>query len=186
MNKSLLAGRYAKALLAYALEVGEAEALYLLLRELGRTLRPSQEAAREELITNPTLSERESSEAVVKLMGESVPESLRRFVDLVFSHNRESLLGEMARAYTRLYRRHKGITFVRVTSAEVLSEELLRKICDVVRLHKGGEVEVETIVDRGLIGGFVLRVDGEVMDGSIRSAIERIRQQFVSKNKTLV
>lgn len=186
MNKSLLAGRYAKALLAYALEVGEAEMVYPLLRELGRTLRPSATVDRELLITNPTLTEGERSRAVVALMGDVVPESLRRFVDLVFSHNRESLLGEMARAYIRLYRRHKGITFVRITSAEELNEELLRKICEMVRHHRGGEVEVETIVDRGLIGGFVLRVDGEVMDGSARSAIERIRQQFVSKNKTLV
>lgn len=186
MNKSLIAGRYARALLAYATERGEAEAVYPILSGLGRTLRPSAEWMGVQLIANPTISERRRSDALLTLMGAEVPESLRRFVDLVFSHNRESLLGEMARAYTRLYRQQKDITLVKITSAEPLDEEFVQKIVQVVQQHKGGEVEVETEVDRSLIGGFVLRVGGKVMDGSAKSAIERIRQQFISRNRTVV
>ena len=88
MNRSLLAKRYAKALLAYATEVGEADLLYPLLRDLGRVLRPAEAA---EVVCNPTLSEQRRSQFVVALAGEGAPESLRRWVDLVFSHNREAL-----------------------------------------------------------------------------------------------
>lgn len=183
MNRSLLARRYAKALLAYAIEVGEADALYPLLRDLGRRLRPESV---EDVVCNPTISEHERGVAVVALAGEDAPASLRRFVDLVFAHNRESLLGEMARAYTRLYRKHRGITLVRVASAMAMDDATLQKIEQVVRQSRGGEVEMESEIDNSLIGGFVLRVDGMVMDGSAKRAIALIRQQFVNRNKTIV
>lgn len=183
MNRSLLAKRYAKALLAYAIEVGEADLLYPLLRDMGRVLRPAEAV---EVLCNPTLSEQRRSQIVVALAGEDTPESLRRWVDLVFSHNREALLGDMARAYMMLYRKHKGITLVRVTSAVALDASTLQKIEEVVRQKRGGVIEMETEIDQGLIGGFVLRIDGMVMDASAKRAIERIRQQFISRNKTIV
>lgn len=186
MNRSLLARRYAKALLSYALEVGEAEALYPLMKGLGRTLRPYSEEHLLDFVTNPTLTDQTRREALVEVLGGDVPESFRRFVDLVFSHKRESLLGEMARAYMVLYRKHKGITFVRVTSAVPLSEQALAKIQQVVRQRQGGEIEIEKEVDEQLLGGFTLRVDGMVLDGSAKRAIDRVRQQFIKKNKTIV
>ncbi len=181
MNNSLLAGRYAKALLAYALEVGEAEALYPILRDLRCKLH-----ALRGMVCNPTLSEQTRAEAVVAMVGEGAPASLVRFVDLVFSHNRESLLVDMATAYVRLYRQHKGITFVEVRSAKPLDDCTQQRVVDMVRRQRGGEIEVAVEVEEELLGGFVLRVDGEVLDGSVKSAIGRIRQQFISKNKTIV
>jgi F0F1-type ATP synthase delta subunit len=50
----------------------------------------------------------------------------------------------------------------------------------------GGQVELEIIVDAGLIGGFVVRVDGRQMDASIKGQLERIRRQFAGKNKAIV
>lgn len=181
MNRSLLAGRYAKALLTYAIEAGEADALYPLFRELRFTL-----GSLHGVVGNPTLSERERAEAVVRLAGEGAPALFGRFVDLVFSHNRESLLADMAMAYVRLYRRHKGITFVGVRSAVPLERQTRERIEEIVRRQRGGEIEMQVEVDEELLGGFVLRVDGEVLDGSAKSAIERIRQQFINKNKTIV
>lgn len=181
MNRSLLAGRYAKALLAYAIESGEAEALYPIFGKLRYALRTSQG-----VVGNPTLSKRARTEAVVAMVGEGAPALFGRFVDLVFSHNRESLLADMAMAYVRLYRRHKGITFVGVRSAVPLDGQTQQRICELVRRERGGEIEMQVEVEEGLLGGFVLRVDGEVLDGSAKSAIERIRQQFINKNKTIV
>ena len=186
MNSGLLAGRYAKALLDYAIEVGEADVLYSLMRRLGRTMRPAKGLDCLEVVTNPTLSEKARRKVVVAMAGEDVPDSFRRFVDLVFSHNRQSLLGEIARAYTRLYRRHKGITFVRVSSAVPLDSTTRERIEEVIRHQKGGEIEMEEIVDEGLLGGFILRVEGRVMDGSAKRAIELVRQQFINKNRTIV
>lgn len=185
MNESLLAGRYAKALLAYAQEVGEADRLYPILRTLGRSLRPGDGVGA--LVDNPTLSESLRKEVVMsQLGGERVPESLRRFLDLVFSHDRERLIGEMARSYVGLYRKACGITYVRLTSAEKLDEGLVERIRDYVARLKGGRVEMEQEVRKELIGGFIIRVDGKVLDGSMSGELERIRREFIGRNRAIL
>lgn len=184
MNESLLAGRYAKALLAYAIEVGEEDALYPILRGLGRTLRCDQRV--KGVVDNPTFSEELRERFVVALSGEEPPQSLVRFVDLVFRHDREMLLGEMARAYMRLYRRHKGIVYARLVAVSTPDEATIERLREIIRQRFGGEVELDVMIDKELLGGFVLRVEGRVLDASARGAIERIRQQFVSRNRSIV
>lgn len=184
MNESLLAGRYAKALLAEALERGEAERLYPLMKHLGSTLRPLSPEM--EVVGNPTIADRVRELFVVGCVGSEPPELMVRFVKLVFAHRREVYLGEMARAYVRLYRKVRGIVLVRITSAVPLDEATRERLAEVVRGHYGGEIEMVCEVKQELLGGFVLRVDGRVLDASVRSRIDRIRQQFISKNRSIV
>jgi F-type H+-transporting ATPase subunit delta len=184
MNESLLAGRYAKALLNQALEEGVAGELYPILRHLSRSIPTA--AGWRATVDNPTLSEELRARFVVALAGGTPPELLVRFVELIFAHNREALLGEMARAYVRLYRRHQGITYARITTSRELTPATIEQLRGVLTERFGGQVELEIIVDAGLIGGFVVRVDGRQMDASIKGQLERIRRQFAGKNKTIV
>lgn len=184
MNESLLAGRYAKALLSQALEEGQAEVLYPILKHLSQTLR-SAVAARG-VVGNPTLSEELRARFVVALAGGECPPLLERFVDLVFEHGREALLGEIARAYVRLYRRHRGITYARVVTAQEMDEPTQRQLSQLLGQHFGGQVELDVMRDEQLLGGFVIRVDGKQMDASVKGQLERIRNQFISRNKSIV
>lgn len=180
----MLAGRYAKALLAYAEEVGEAEALYPILLRLGRTLRRDYGAV--DVVSNPTLSEKVRCGFVVALAGEQPPVSLERFVRLVFDHDRERLLGEMARAYTKLYRQSRGITHAMVVTSTKMDAAVLQRLKEIIRNRRGGEVELEEKIDPELLGGFVLHIEGEVLDASAKGQIERIRQQFIVRNRSIV
>ena len=50
----------------------------------------------------------------------------------------------------------------------------------------GGTVELVVEVNREIIGGFLLRVGGRLMDGSVKGQLERIRHQFIVKNRNIV
>lgn len=184
MNESLLAARYAKALLGQALEEGVAEALYPIVKSLSQSL-PMRGGWRA-TVDNPTLSEELRARFVVALAGENPPPLLERFVRLVLSHHRESQLGEMARAYVKLYRHHYGITYARITSAREMPTEVIEQLRGLLAQRFGGEIELDVFEDAGLIGGFVVRVDGRQMDASIKGQLERIRHQFINKNKNIV
>jgi F-type H+-transporting ATPase subunit delta len=184
MNESLLSGRYAKALLAQAIEEGQDEVLYPILRHLSQTLRSHLGA--KGVVDNPTLSEELRAEFVVALAGEEAPLLLKRFVGLVFEHGREALLGEISRAYVGLYRRHRGITYARITTARRVDDTARQQLQDLLAREFGGEVEMDEILDEQLLGGFVIRVDGKQMDASVKGQLERIRNQFLSRNKSIV
>ena len=49
-----------------------------------------------------------------------------------------------------------------------------------------GKVYVDTEVDPGLEGGFVLVVGDRMIDASVKGQIERIRRELAAKNQRLV
>lgn len=184
MNESLLAKRYAKALLTHAEEVGEADVLYPIMRRLSDRLHTTAELR--DVVGNPTLANEVREKVVLASLGEKQPESLRRFVDLVFDQGRESILDKMARAYVGLYRHHKGITHALVVAATTLDETTQHRLVELLRTRYGGEIELDVEVDEQLLGGFILRVDDREMDGSIKGQLERIRNIFMTRNRSIV
>lgn len=184
MNESLLAGRYAKALLAHADEVGEADLLYPLFRRLCCSLRTISGVAC--AVDNPTISSSIRSGMVIALAGEEVPESFKRFVALLFGHKREGLLGEIGRSYLKLYRSSRGLIHVELATASEMDAATLSRVEELVARREGGRVEMEVVVRPELIGGFVIKVDGKVLDGSISGELERIRRAIVGTNQSVV
>lgn len=64
----------------------------------------------------------------------------------------------------------------RVTSARALPEAELTRLSDTLHGVYGHAVQLQTEVDAGLIGGLVVRVNDEIIDGSIRSRLSRARR----------
>ena len=47
-------------------------------------------------------------------------------------------------------------------------------------------VEIESIVDESLIGGFIMEVDSLRLDASVQGQLREIRKQLVKPNRKLV
>ena len=45
---------------------------------------------------------------------------------------------------------------------------------------------METSIDAELLGGFVLELDNEMLDASVRRQIDDIRRQLVQKNNRII
>ena len=104
-----------------------------------------------------------------------------KFFGLVFSHRRESLLHEMALAYGKKYRSENNIAQVEIATAAALPAAAMKKIKDSVPSHlKGNNLAYTERVDASLIGGFTVKVNGEVLDASVRNDIRKLRLKLLS------
>lgn len=188
MNDSILSGRYAKALLAQADSVGQAEALYPVMEQMAHLLIGSAEVRA--LLENPMVERARKCSVVLSLAGDGCSEEcralLKSFVDLVLAHHREQWLPQMALAYLRLYRKSRGLVRVRLTTTTPPDEALIARLKTIVEERTGGVAEVVTHVAPDIEGGFVLQVDDLLLDASLRGQLEKIRREFLRKNKTLV
>ncbi len=190
MNDSLLAGRYAKALLAHADSLGQAEALYPIMGELAHVAMDSAGVA--QVLKNPIVGGEEKVRVVVEALCERVAcegESrmlVERFVGLVVGHHRERWLGQMALGYVRLYRKSRGIVRVNLTTTAEPEEALVERLRTMVEERTGGVAEINTHIQPSIEGGFVLQVDDLLLDASLRGQLEKIRKELLRKNKTLV
>ena len=108
-----------------------------------------------------------------------------RFLNLVMKNRRIMYVRLMLLIFMDLYRKANNISFGRLVVA-VPSEQLHRRLTDIVHDETGGSLELETKVDPSIIGGFVLDMGWERLDASVASQLRAVRRQFVEKNRRIV
>jgi F-type H+-transporting ATPase subunit delta len=65
-----------------------------------------------------------------------------------------------------------------VRSAIELSEDQRRRLGDAIKRATGKDVEVKVVVDPSVMGGIVTTVGDTVIDGSVRSRLEQMKNAF--------
>jgi len=66
-----------------------------------------------------------------------------------------------------------------VTAASELPEETVKKLVNAISGYSGKEVEVNVTIDPSIIGGIVTRIGSTVIDGSIQTHLNQIRQSII-------
>ena len=179
MNDGLIPKRYAKALYKLAIENGDSQEIYELLKPLSRGFRGLDEVKR--VLTNPKVPEQDKGRVMMQLLGAKPGSSLDKFMLLVIRNNRAEYLRKIALAYVELYRDDHDIAQVDITMASELPQEQLQGIVDIVRKLKPGiTLEVETAIDPELIGGFTVKVGDVLLDASVKNELKELRLKLLS------
>ncbi len=110
-----------------------------------------------------------------ELMGRfGVPEETLEIFEYLIDINALSLLPEMKRLYDheveKLMRMSKGFLYL----ARETDREDIDRIISTIEKTLGRELEVEVAYDDQLIGGFVFRTSGFVVDTSVRRQLEKL------------
>jgi len=132
------------------------------------------------LLGDPTVMPAQLAQLVIDIAGASLDQRGKNFLQTLAENRRLGYLPEIATIFSGLKDAEEGIVDVTVTSAAPLdqhqqlslSEALARKLKRQVRLH------CET--DQTLIGGAVLRAGDLVIDGSLRTRLDRIAAELTA------
>jgi F-type H+-transporting ATPase subunit delta len=174
-----IARRYAKALFElgvsesaferYGEELAALAAVYLGSHDL----RMSME--------NPIVKLSEKQAILRALLPRVAPSpSVQRFVQLLLERGRLRLLPGISRAYRRLADERAGQVRAKVSTATPLGPGDLARVRAALERRTGRKVIIETAVDASLIGGIVAHVGDLVLDGSVRSQLEGLRQRLLN------
>jgi len=134
----------------------------------------------ENLLGDPTVTPPQLAQLVIDIAGPNLGEHGHNFVRTLAENRRLGYLPEIAAIFSELKDAEEGIVDVTVTSAApldqqqqlTLSEALARKLKRQVRLH------CET--DKTLIGGAILRAGDLVIDGSLRTRLDRLATELTA------
>jgi F-type H+-transporting ATPase subunit delta len=133
-----------------------------------------------DLLDNPKVTSAELAKLIEDIAGPQLDELGRNFVQTLADNRRLAYLPEIAQIFEQLKDAEEGIVDVTVTSAaplddqqrQTLRQALARKLKRDVRLHCG--------IDPKLIGGAVLRAGDLVIDGSLRTRLDRIAYELTA------
>ena len=78
--------------------------------------------------------------------------------------------------FDELYKEEAKRSKAVIISAVELDDEAKRKLLDKLRSISGHTVEAEYRIDRSLIGGLIVEMDGRRIDGSLKKRLKEIKE----------
>ena len=104
---------------------------------------------------------------------------LDNFVLILKQNGDLGLIDELEREFYKLERVASGVKLAEVHSATPLSAQMEAALIDKLNRHVGGKVELKQEIDQGLLGGVVIRVDEELMDGSLKKNLQELKKELI-------
>jgi F-type H+-transporting ATPase subunit delta len=109
-----------------------------------------------------------------------VSPEVQRFLGILAHRDRLDLVPEIATVFERLVNEHKGIAVAQVTTAVPIDERQKAVIASKLARRLGKTIVLETRVDPDILGGVVAQVGDDVIDGSVRGRLERLRRRLTA------
>lgn len=94
---------------------------------------------------------------------------------------RLSILRSVAQAYQVELEELKGRVFVQVRTAVPLTEEQRRQLAAALQRYTGKEVDLQELVDSGLLGGLVVRIGDEKIDASVSMRLRKLAEALSAR-----
>ena len=172
MANRLSGQRYAQAIFELALENG-------LLEEWDQDLRLASDVLQDDefavFLKHAEVSSERKVSAIEAVLYEAHP-LVRNLVALLVSRNGVDAMVEVQAGYTALLDVHLGRQRVEVTAAVSLEDAELERITRFAAALTGKEVIVATRVDENILGGLIIQIGDQLLDGSTGTALERMRR----------
>ena len=169
-----LSREYAEALFALAAEIDQTKAYLEALDTAAALLADNPEYV--ELLACPAVSKDERDGLLAQTFGQILPEQVLSFVQLLCAHGRIRSLTDCIAEYRLLYQTAVAMSTAEVTSAVPLTEDENKRLSETLSARFGRTVTLVCTVDESLLGGMVVRVDGKVLDGSLRSRLHAVKE----------
>ncbi len=181
MDQGLIPHRYAKALYKLACERGKAERFCCLMQALSAAF--AAEPDLDKAVTNPFVSNDDKMKLLSTAAGTAADDTtFTDFLKLLIDNRRIDMVRLMAIAYEDIYRKANNIRRVNVVAAAPLAPQQEKRLKELIEKHLGDDKkEYETSVDTDLIGGFVVNIDSERLDASVKNELKQLQQSLLSK-----
>ena len=177
MPNPRLASRYAKSLMDLALEKSELEKVFADMQWLQQVIKGSRDFAN--LLRSPIIKGDKKEKIVETVIGSRVSNITSLFIRLLIDKGRETNLPEIITSFISQYKEHKKIYPVKLTTASPIGENLKKAVIDQIKKTSDMQnIELETVVNEDLIGGFVLEAGDKFIDASIAYDLRQIARQF--------
>ena len=165
---------YADALFSLALETNTVFETLMALKEMRNGIYATEGAI--DLLASPSIPKDERCAVLEKAFGDVQPEHVMSFVGVLVQHGHIRELDDCLEAYTQLHDEHCKLSIAHVTSAVALHEGEKAALIEKLSRKLGRTIHLECAVDPSLLGGLVVHVDGKVIDGSLRSKLQEIKE----------
>lgn len=177
MNYSAISIRYSKAFYQLAKEKNIIDEVYkdiLLLQNLITEAKDFHQ-----LIESPVIPTTKKLNVIHDIFKSRIQEVTYKFLILIFKNKRDNFLVSILRNFQEMYKTDKGIKTLILTTAVPINDNLKNELRTLVKSIFKVEPEFHEVTNEKIIGGFVLRVDDQMIDSSISTCLKKFRKELI-------
>ena len=165
---------YARSLFEVAQEAQKLDVVREQLGQFAEALDENHELS--VFFFSPYFSTQEKKDGLASALDGAEP-IVQNFLELLIEKHRMPAIFRLRREFDRLWEQENKLLPVQITSAVELDPATVDRIGREIGEQTGRNVNLVSSVDADLLGGIVLRVGNSILDASIRTRLETLRQQ---------
>ena len=170
------AKRYAQAVFSLAKERGTLDAWQGDLALLSNMVADDRIAT---YLTNPSVTADRKIATIASALDSTQPET-RNLAKMLIERGRTTVIPQIRELFDDQLRAERGIAIAEVTVAEYLNDAERDLVREKLESMTGQQIELAMKVDPEIIGGIVIRIGDQVIDGSVRNKLERMRARLAA------
>jgi F-type H+-transporting ATPase subunit delta len=180
MQNPRLATRYAKSIIDVAVEQNQLQAVYNDMKLVTAVCKSNADFVA--VLRSPIIKADKKGKILAATINPHVGNITAGFITLLINKGREANLPEIAQACIEQYNTIKGISKVKITTAVAINDDTKNAIVASIKASSNQQLEIETVVNEDLIGGFLLETGGNLVDASILRDLKDISKQFLNND----
>lgn len=132
------------------------------------------------LLEHPVVKASKKTEILSSFFKDKINTHTLSFLQLIVKNKRENHLKNICRDFIDLYKKYKGLKTAVLTTAFELTRTHQTNIKKTIEKTFDSTIELNTKVDKELIGGMIIQVDDKQLDLSVVGQIQQLRNQFLN------
>ena len=181
MSEHRATNRYADAIYQLAKQKGE-ESLWN--EELEKALAVLQTTKISQILSHPKLDLSKKWDVLELFFGDRKVIPLRQhtlnLVKLLLQNQRIFLMAAILKRFQASWEKDQGTLSVRLTTAISLTPEEQGAVKATLESSLGKTVRLDQTVDRSILGGAIIQIEDQMIDGSLREKIRIMRENLVA------
>ena len=177
MKEIRVAKRYAAALFEVAKRDGILDAVGQDLSLVERSIQ--QQPLLRTILSQPLVTEDRKPKTVTDVFSDNVTATTLSFLKLLIRKRRADLVQESIDEFRVLLSEHLGIVDASARTAVALTPAQLAALTKSLEKLTGKKVNLTAEVDSKMIGGVIVRIGDDIIDGSVRGRLHRLEVQLL-------
>ena len=112
----------------------------------------------------------------------NVSVNLKNLIEILLRKNRLYLFDDILNQFIELYKFSSGIETCYLISAQKISNKIEKNLKPVIKKITKNKIKIVNIIDKNLIGGFIIKVGDIQFDNSVNTSLNKLKTSLKKEN----
>lgn len=133
------------------------------------------------VLNQPYIEVEKKFEITEEILGKQLNKYEKNFLKILFDNHRINVLDKIFEKYNQIFIELSEVQPVEILTPKKIPEKLLKELKETLGEKLDKKIAPQVIVDKGLVGGIKLKINGEVYDNTIKTMLDNFQEKIAQK-----